>query len=340
MPEKTGTVGRSGTGVWAWTAVLLVLIIVGMLWLTSPGLGHARPAATLRLAAYWTGKEAEDGPLQRPMGIAVAPDGTVYVTDAQARVVHFSASGAVLGEWGHSGDAPGQFSNPVGLAVASDGSVYVSDYDLDRVEKFTADGQFLSQFGRHGHASGELDAPAGLAVGRHGSVYVADFYNDRIEEFSPKGKFIRGIGTPGRMGIGSLHYPTGITALPHGGLLVADAYNYELQWFDAEGRAFRRAGYRLFGLWPRPAHGETGFAVPTDAAVVAGGLIVVADSANHRVALLSPDGKFESAWRIPHASRRIFSPEHIAVSPDGRTVYATDFAGNRIIVLHLESHGS
>lgn len=326
--------------VWIWTVVLLIAIAVVILWLTSPGLGRAQPAAALRLAAYWTGEGAQGGPLQRPMGIAVAPNGTVYVTDAQARVVHFSSGGAVLGQWGRAGDAPGQFSNPVGLAVAPDGSVYVSDYDLDRVEKFTTDGRFLSQFGRHGHAPGELDAPADLAVGQGGSLYIADFYNDRIEEFAPDGKLIRDIGVPGRMGIGSLHYPTGVTVLPRGGLLIADAYNYELQWFDATGHAVRRAGYRLFGLWPRPAHGEAGFAVPTDAAVAAGGLIVVADSANHRVVLLSPDGRFESAWRIPEAPHRIFSPEHIAVSPDGRTVYATDFAENRIIVLRIVPPGS
>ncbi len=91
--------------------------------------------------------------------------------------------------------------------------------------------------------------------------------------------------------------------------------------------------YLLFDLWPRPASGSAGFNVPTDAALGARGLISVADSANHRVVMLSPEGRYEAEWRISAVSRGIFSPEHIAVSPDGGTVYATDFANNRLIVL-------
>ena len=33
----------------------------------------------------------------------------------------------------------------------------------------------------------------------------------------------------------------------------------------------------------------------------------------------------------------IYSPEHISVSPDGATVYATDLASNRVLVLAVTS---
>lgn len=317
------------------TAGLIAFAAIAVLafWGTSRGLGRVPAAAGYRLQGYWTGAGAPGGALLRPIGVAVASDGSVYVTDARERVVHFSPAGTVLSQWGQEGSGPGQFSNPVGIAVASDGSVYVSDYDLDRVEEFTAAGGFLLQFGRHGGAAGELDAPAGLAIGRSGSVYVADFYNHRVEEFSAQGRFIRAFGAPGRLGLAALHYPTGVAILPQGGILVADAYNYEIQWLASTGEAFRRVGHRLFDSWPRPASGSAGFNVPTDAAVGPQGLISVADSANHRIVLLSPDGSYEAEWRIPAGSRAIFSPEHLALSPDGRTVYATDFANNRLIVL-------
>lgn len=328
----------SGAGV-PLSLIAFAAIPVLAFWATSPGLGRVSAAAGYRLQGYWTGAAAPGGPLFRPIGVAVAPNSSVYVTDARARVVHFSPTGTVLGQWGQEGSGPGQFSNPVGIAAAPDGSIYVSDYDLDRVEKFTAAGQFVLQFGRHGAGAGELDAPAGLAIGRGGSVYVADFYNHRVEEFSAQGLFIRAFGAPGRLGLAALHYPTGVAILPQGGILVADAYNYELQWFAGTGQAFRQVGYRLFDLWPRPAGGSAGFNVPTDAAVGARGLISVADSANHRIVLLSPEGKYEAEWRIPAVSGGTFSPEHIAVSPDGRTVYATDFANNRLIVLGVtETH--
>jgi sugar lactone lactonase YvrE len=143
----------------------------------------------------------------------------------------------------------------------------------------------------------------------------------------------RVIGHSGRLGTGALHYPTGVAVTAHRELLVADAYNYQLQWFDLEGRPLRRAGYHLFWLWSRPTASAAGFYVPTDAAIDPSGVIHVADSGNHRVVMLSPTGEYLAHWQIPNVS----SPEHIAVSSDGSTVYATDLAGNRVLVLNAKT---
>lgn len=116
---------------------------------------------------------------------------------------------------------------------------------------------------------------------------------------------------------------------------MADAYNYQLQWFDLEGAPIRRVGYHLFWIWPRRVSSSAGFAVPTDAAVGPDGLTHVADSGNHRVVMLSASGAHVAAWRIPNANPNIYSPEHVAVSSDGSTVYATDLAGNRVLVLRV-----
>jgi len=250
-------------------------------------------------------------------------------------VVRLDAAGRFKAEWGRKGREAGEFSNPVDVAVAPDGSVFVSDYDLDRVQKFTADGVYLLQFGRSGSGPGEFDAPAGLAVDSSGSGYVADFYHHRIEKFSGAGALQTVIGHPGRLGAGALHYPTGLHASADGRLLVADAYNYQVQWFEANGHPTRRAGYHWFWLWPRPASAAAGFNVPTGVTAGPDGVIHVADSGNHRVVLLSKQGEYVAEWKIPDADPGIHSPEKIAVSPDGRRIYATDFAGHRIIVLRL-----
>lgn len=127
------------------------------------------PGASYVLQATWDGATLPGGPLQRPIGIAVAPSGDVYVTDALLRVARFDPSGAALGQWGGEGAGPGEFGNPIGVAVGPDGAVYVSDYEQDRVQTFDATGEFLAEFGRPGSGPGEFNAPAGLAVDRPGT---------------------------------------------------------------------------------------------------------------------------------------------------------------------------
>ncbi len=287
-----------------------------------------------QLRAYWTASDTPAGRLVRPIGVAVGPDGSVYVTDARRRVVRFLAGGTYLGEW--SG-APGAslFLNPVGIAVSRDNAVYVSDFERDRVVKFDVGGNVVLEFGGHGSARGEFDAPAGLAVDADGSIYVADFYNSRVQQLSARGRYVRTIGHPGRIGRGGLNYPTGVAVLPDGGLLVADAYNYALKWFSGAGDPVAEMGHRLMWLWPRPAGGSGGFNVPTGVAVDTRGFIHVADSANHRVAMLSPKRELLAEWKLPEPDERVYSPEQVAVSPDGATVYATDLANDRVIVLDV-----
>lgn len=314
----------------------VALIVVFARWGTRWTVPQARAAtAGYTLQTTWNGADARGGPLQRPIGIAVAPSGDVYVTDALLRVVQFSPDGRVRREWGHEGHGRGEFSNPVGIAVGPNGTVYVSDYEQDRIQTFSPAGGFLMEFGASGSGPGQFRSPAGLAVDRDGSVYVADFYNHRIQKLTENGSFEQVIGHAGRLGLGALHYPTGIAITHEREILVADAYNYQLQWFDASGDAIRQVGYHLFWLWPRPVSSTAGFAVPTDAGASPNGVIHVADSANHRIVMLSARGAYLTDWRIPDANPDIYSPEHIAISPDGSTVYATDLAANRVLVLNV-----
>lgn len=84
----------------------------------------------------------------RPTDIAVAADGSFYVSDGyrNSRVVKFDAAGKYLMEWGTHGSDAGQFDIPHGIDLDATGNVYVADRENNRVQVFTADGKFLRTF--------------------------------------------------------------------------------------------------------------------------------------------------------------------------------------------------
>jgi len=69
--------------------------------------------------------------------------------------------------------------------------------------------------------------------------------------------------------------------------------------------------------------------------VAPNGFVVVADSANDRIVMLSPDGAYVTDWSLPGDEPAMYSPSKVALSPDGATAYVTDFAQNRILVLSV-----
>ena len=77
------------------------------------------------------------GQFDGPNGVAVAPDGNVYVTEMyNVRIQKFTSAGVFVNKWGTKGTGAGQFEGAGGVAVAPDGSVYVADTQNDRIQKF------------------------------------------------------------------------------------------------------------------------------------------------------------------------------------------------------------
>lgn len=108
-------------------------------------------------------------PFSLPTDVAVADDGTIYVTDGygNARVHVFDADGTYRTSWGRPGsEGPSAFHLPHGVWVHHE-RVYVVDRENNRVQIFDRDGGYLDEWtGFH--------SPCDIFIDRDDVAYVAE----------------------------------------------------------------------------------------------------------------------------------------------------------------------
>ncbi len=133
------------------------------------------------------GKEgvAGNGPdtFDRPTGIAVAPDGSIFVADGHyetkygtARVVKFSKDGKFIKTWGRLGSAPGDFDEPHDIFIGgSQNRVYVADRRNKRIQVFDQNGNFIAAWKQFGE-------PSSVFVGKDDTIYVGASSADPINK--------------------------------------------------------------------------------------------------------------------------------------------------------------
>jgi Mg-chelatase subunit ChlD/sugar lactone lactonase YvrE len=109
----------------------------------------------------------------RPRGVAVAPDGRVFVADAEGhQVLVLDPAGQRLAAWGGLGRGPGQLDTPLGLTFGHDGLLYVADSGNLRVQWLDETGAAAGQLDLSG-ASGPGGAPQDVGIDDDGDLFVA-----------------------------------------------------------------------------------------------------------------------------------------------------------------------
>jgi len=206
-------------------------------------------------------------------GVALAPNGTLYVVGSNA-IYKYTATGGLLASWGSAGAGPGQFNSPIDVAVDADSNVYVTEAGNHRVQKFDAAGGFIRQWGSQGSGDGQFMFPLGIAIGSDGIVYVADVQTSRIQRFTPDGGFVSAWGTAGT-DPGMLGGPGRPFIDADGRVLVPEGSNNRVSMFSNDGT------YLLSWGVAGSAPGE--FNGPTCVAEDGLGYIYVMDKDNARV---------------------------------------------------------
>jgi DNA-binding beta-propeller fold protein YncE len=144
-----------------------------------------------------------------PHGMAIDPEGNIWVTDAAAsrnippgdrrghQVIKFSPDGKVLlriGTGGVAGAGRDHLTSPSDITFAKNGDALIADGHYEdgnnRIVRFSAQGAYVSEWGRKGYAPGEFRAIHTIATDEAGRIYVGDRGNNRIQIFKPDGTYV------------------------------------------------------------------------------------------------------------------------------------------------------
>jgi sugar lactone lactonase YvrE len=146
------------------------------------------------------GIPATDAALAGPSGLAIGPDGTLYIADTfngRIRAVD-SVTGLIRTVAGDGGEyryqAPNEcsssLSRPYGIALDPGGSILITDSDSHLIRRWDRKrtiigvlaGNGVADFAGDGGAplTSSLNYPFGVAADEAGNIYIADTFNHRV----------------------------------------------------------------------------------------------------------------------------------------------------------------
>lgn len=187
-----------------------------------------------------------EGRYNRPHGLRIAPDGSIWTTDVQGHtVIKFNTAGEVVLTLGTRGQ-PGAWDEaagtrllyePADIAFAPNGDVFVVEghgRGEGRVIRFDRTGKFLKSWGGKGAAPGQFDQPHSILVTPQNELLVADRENHRVQVFDLDGTFLRAWAFKG--------LPCGLLIGPDRQLYLASGFSGQILRLNADGKAVAMMG--------------------------------------------------------------------------------------------------
>src|SRR5262245_30550099 len=242
--------------------------------------------ATGKFITRFGGKGDDDKHLDKPEGIAVDPNGNIFIADYNTGYIKkYDASYNWVLTFSEYGSEKGQNIKSEFMDIR-DGKLYMPEAGNHRVDVFDLDGKFLFDFGGQGTETGKFNVPESAKFASDGKLYVADLKNDRIQMFDKDGKFLKAWGKSGS-GEGELKSPAGIALDKDDNVYVTEIGNDRVQVFDKDGNFLAMWGKKGSGV------GEFGnlHGIIIDKEI---GLIYVGDTANNRVQVFKRVGALKS----------------------------------------------
>ena len=174
----------------------------------------------------------------RPAGLAVADDGTVYLTDGTVnRVTMMNAAGEWIAAFGNTGDGPQRLGRPGRVEVDdASGRVFVADNDSYRVVVFDRSGAYLEDW-KGINASG-------MGLGPDGLLWLTDVLTNQVRAFDAMGKEQHSFGSRGS-GKGRFRQLSDVTVSPSGTVYVADRNGSRMQVFEPDPSLSTGSAYRV-----------------------------------------------------------------------------------------------
>ncbi|WP_443333805.1 NHL domain-containing protein [Streptomyces sp. CB02923] len=250
-----------------------------------------------------------------------------------------------------------QLNLPRGVAVDRAGAVYIADSDNHRVRKIAADGKICTVAGTGTQGSdgdggpataAQLDGPYGVAVDSTGTLYVTEYNKHRVRKITTDGTIstVAGTGAKGSDGDGGpavsaqLTHPRGVTVGRAGELYIVDTGSHRVRKIAADGRICTVAGTGTKGFSGDGGPAATAqLSNPFEVAVDRVGTLYITDFDNHRVRMVTADGKISTVAGTgtkgsdgddgPAASAQLNNPIGLTVDR-ADVLYIADHANHRV----------